>query len=149
MEHYIYIYIYIYTHIHIMDIGHRGWIGWITSLIQWTCTWANSRNTEGQGGLVCRNQWDCKEMDPTQWMNSNNKFSINVISVAVQSLSHVQLCDSVDCSTPSFLVLYHLLGLAQIHVHWVCDTIQPSHPLLSPFSSCLQSFPASGYFLMS
>ena len=26
------------------------------------------------------------------------------------------------------------------------DAIQPSHPLSSPFSSCLQSFPASGFF---
>ena len=34
-------------------------------------------------------------------------------------------------------------------VHPVGDAIQPSRPLLSPFSSCLQSFPASGTFLMS
>jgi len=32
-------------------------------------------------------------------------------------------------------------------VHPVGDAIQPSRPLLSPFSSCLQSFPASGTFL--
>ena len=41
--------------------------------------------------------------------------------------------------------------LAQTHVHWVSDTIQPSHPLSSPsppFSS-LQSFPASESFQMS
>ena len=35
----------------------------------------------------------------------------------------------------------------QTHVHWVSDTIQPSHPVI-PFS-CLQSFPASGSFQMS
>ena len=35
------------------------------------------------------------------------------------------------------------------HVHWVSDAIQPSHPLLSPSTSCLQSFPVSGYFPMS
>ena len=29
------------------------------------------------------------------------------------------------------------------------DAIQPSHPLPSPFSSCLRSFPASRSFLMS
>ena len=38
--------------------------------------------------------------------------------------------------------------LAQTHVHWVGDTIQPSHPL-TLFSSHLQSFPASGSFPMT
>ena len=38
----------------------------------------------------------------------------------------------MDCSTPGFPVLHHLPELAQTHVHWVSDAIQPSHPLLSP-----------------
>ena len=59
------------------------------------------------------------------------------------------LCDPVDCSMPSFPVLHYLLEFAGTHVHWVSDAIQLSHPLLSPFSSCPQSFPASGYFPMS
>ena len=42
------------------------------------------------------------------------------------------LCDSMDCSMPGLLVLHHLLELAQTHVHWVSDTIQPSCPLSSP-----------------
>ena len=50
----------------------------------------------------------------------------------VQSLSCVRLCDLMDCSTPGFPVLHHLLEFAQIHVHWVSDSIQPSHPLSSP-----------------
>ena len=37
------------------------------------------------------------------------------------------LCDPMDCSTPGFLVLQYLLELAQTHVHWVGDAIQPSH----------------------
>ena len=41
-------------------------------------------------------------------------------------------CDPMDCSTPGFPVLHHLLELAQTHVHWVRDAIQPSHPLSSP-----------------
>ena len=41
-----------------------------------------------------------------------------------------------------------LLELAQTHIHWVGDAIQPSHPLI-PFSSCLQPFPALGSFPMS
>ena len=55
-------------------------------------------------------------------------------------------CDPMDCSTPGFPVLSHLLELAQTHVQWVGDAIQPS---IVPFFSCLQSFPALGSFLMS
>ena len=54
----------------------------------------------------------------------------------------------MDCSTQGFLVLHHLLEFTQIHVHWVGDAIQPSHPV-NPFSSCPQSFPASGPFSVS
>ena len=50
----------------------------------------------------------------------------------VQSLSHVWLCNSMDCSTPGFPVHHQLPELAQTHVHWVGDAIQPSHPLSSP-----------------
>ena len=39
------------------------------------------------------------------------------------------LCNPMDCSTPSFSVHHQLWELAQIHAHWVCDAIQPSHPL--------------------
>ena len=46
--------------------------------------------------------------------------------------SCLTLCDAMDCSTPGFPVLQHLLELAQTHVHWVSDAIQPSHPLSSP-----------------
>ena len=38
-------------------------------------------------------------------------------------------CDPIDCSMPVFPVFHYLLEFAQIHVHWVDDAIQPSHPL--------------------
>ena len=47
--------------------------------------------------------------------------------------SCLTLCDPMDCSPPGFPVLLHLLELAQTHVHWINDPIQPSHPL-SPSS---------------
>ena len=37
-----------------------------------------------------------------------------------------------DYSTRGFPVHHQLLELAQTHVHWVSDAIQPSHPLSSP-----------------
>ena len=38
----------------------------------------------------------------------------------------------MNCSTPGLPVHPQLLEFAQIHVHRVSDTIQPSHPLSSP-----------------
>ena len=52
----------------------------------------------------------------------------NVIVVA-QLLSHVWLCDPMDCSTPGFPVLHYLPEFAQTYVRWIGDAIQPSHPL--------------------
>ena len=39
------------------------------------------------------------------------------------------LCDLMNCSTRGLPVHHQLLEFAQIHAHWVCDAIQPSHPL--------------------
>ena len=58
------------------------------------------------------------------------------------------LCDPMNCSTPGFPVHHQLPELVQTYIHWVDNATQPSHPLL-PLSSCLQSFPASGCFLMN
>ena len=75
------------------------------------------------------------------WLFSSVQFS----SVAQSCLT---LCDPVDCSMPGLPVHHQLPEFTQTHVHWVGDAIQPSHPLI-PFSSCLQSFPASGSFPIS
>ena len=42
------------------------------------------------------------------------------------------LCDPMDCSTPGLLVHHQLPEFTHIHIHWVGDAIQPSHPLESP-----------------
>ena len=71
------------------------------------------------------------------------------VVVVFQSLSHVRLCDPMDCSIPGLPVLHYLLEFAQTHGHWVSD----GHPAISssviPFSSCPQSFPESGSFPVS
>ena len=69
-------------------------------------------------------------------------------TVVVQSLSHVWLCDPINCSTPGFPVLRHLPELAQMHVH---ESVVPSNhlvlccpPLLLP-----SIFPSIRVFSMS
>ena len=44
------------------------------------------------------------------------------------------LCDPMDCSTPGLPVYHQLPEFTQTHVHWVGDSIKPSHPVI-PFSS--------------
>ena len=41
----------------------------------------------------------------------------NLLSVVVQSLSYVQLCNRMDCSAVGSSVLHYILEFAQIHVH--------------------------------
>ena len=55
----------------------------------------------------------------------------------------------MDCSTPGLPIHHQLPEFTQTHVHWVSD----AHPTISssviPFSSCPQSFQASGSFPVS
>ena len=58
------------------------------------------------------------------------------------------LCNSMDCSTPGLPVHHQSPQFTQTRGHSVGEAIQPSDPVF-PFSSHLQSFPASGSFHMS
>ena len=112
-----------------------------------------------------------EESNTTEWLNwtelklysdfshvSNFRLKLSFISFlnfcccycccSVTKLCPV-ICNPIGCSTPSFPILHHILEMAQTHVHRVDDAIQPSHSLSPAFSSCLQSFPASGSFWMS
>ena len=57
------------------------------------------------------------------------------------------LCDPMNRSTPGLPVHHQLLESTQTHVHQVDDAMILSSVV--PFSSCPQSFPASGSFPMS
>ena len=68
-----------------------------------------------------------------RWMNLEPVIQSEVSQrktniVSVQSLSHVWLCDPMDCSTPGFPVHHQLLELTQIHVH--CKPVMPSNHLI-------------------
>ena len=63
--------------------------------------------------------------------------------------SCLTLCYPMNRSTPGLLVHHQLPESTQTHVHCVGDVIQPISSSVVPFSSCPQSFPASGPFPMS
>ena len=54
--------------------------------------------------------------------------------------------EPMDYRMPGFPVLHYLPELAQTHVHWVSDAIQPSHPL-SPLLLLPSIFPRIRVFL--
>ena len=77
------------------------------------------------------------------------KFSSPVlVSVSSVAQSCPTLCDPMNRNTPGFPVHHQLPESTQTHAHQVGDAIQPSSSVV-PFSSCPQSFPASGYFPVS
>ena len=82
------------------------------------------------------------------WLQSPSAV-ISVQFSSVQSLSRVQLFVTPWITARQASVHHQLPQFTQTHVHQVGDAIQPSHPLLSPFSSYPQSLPASESFPMS
>ena len=93
-----------------------------------------------------------KEKQPTcSWQNMLPT-SISTLLMAYQFSSIIQscptLCDPMDCGTPGFPVHHSLRAYSNS-----CPLPRWWHPMISssviPFSSCLQSFPVSGSFLMS
>ena len=69
----------------------------------------------------------------TQGQIAAQGHSIN-ISVQYSSVSQScpTLCNPMNHSTPGLPIHHQLLESPQTHVHWVGDSIQPSHPLSSP-----------------
>ena len=42
---------------------------------------------DGQGSLECCSPWGCKELDTTEWLNSNNKYYEKILSVNIKLTS--------------------------------------------------------------
>jgi len=94
---------------------------------------------------------EAPEMRTDSWMAEEDVVQISWdVQFNWVAQSCLTLCDRMDCSTPGLPVHHQLRVLAQTHVHRVGDGC---HPAISssvvPFSSQLQSFPASGSFPMS
>ena len=102
--------------------------------------WGNNGNSERLYFLVLQNH--CR-----WWLQPWIKICLLLGRKAMTSLSSVQfssvaqscliLCDPMNCSMPGLPVHHQLPESTQTHVHWVCDAIQPSYPLLSPSTPAL------------
>ena len=116
---------------------------------------------EGQESLVCCSPCSYKELDMTERLNSNHNFEIRKEwgkqCLLKSQFSSVQfsrsvVSDSLQPHEPQHARLRCPSPTPGVHPNpcpssqWCCRAISSSDV---PFSSCLQSFPASGSFPMS
>ena len=107
--------------------------------------WTSSENWWWTGKPGMLQSMGRKELDTTEWLNWTQKQECcKALSIVVGTQwmlnkcfhsitqSCPTLCNTMYCSTLGFPVHHQLLELAQTHVNWVSDAIQPSHPLSSP-----------------
>ena len=103
--------------------------------------WAGTVHGPGLG-IPALNISSLSSPSTSSWNHPSTSVSVDLIILIFLFCCSVAkpcptLCDHMDCSTPGFLVLHNLPELAQTHVHWIRDAIQPSHPLSSPSPSAL------------
>ena len=77
------------------------------------------------------------------WAPGNRSLDCCHCSVSKSCLT---LCNPMDYSSPAYPVFHYLQELAQTHVHWVSDAIQPSHLMSFPSPPAL-NFPSIRVFL--
>ena len=95
-----------------IQVVRKRWTGWLTFKIKET---------------------HLSEHDTHIYIYIETFIVVCLLVAVVQSLSCVWLFVTPSTEPRSgFPVLHHLLESAQTHAHWVGDTIQQSHPLLSP-----------------
>ena len=82
------------------------------------------------------------------WLNAHEfEQTPGVSQFSSVTQSCPSLCDPMDCSTPGLPVHHQLSEFTSTHVHSVGDPTFSSSVI--PFSSCLQSSPASGSLQMN
>jgi len=83
---------------------------------------------------------------PTFWGTLNYNFQELASTMGCCCSVTKVVSDSLDCSTLGFPVLQYLPELAQTHVHWFGDGIQPSHSLLPLCPPDISLFQHQGLF---
>ena len=88
-------------------------------------------------GALSSHRWDASQL--------TNHLIEPICGCSVTEM-YLALCEPMDCSSSGLPVHHQLMAFAQTHVHWVCDAIQPSHPLSSPSPPAFNLFQHQGLF---
>ena len=97
----------------------------------------NSKRGEASTEVWKVKTWATWRQIHTHWKSYDSHyshFSQNKLYILFSSVSQLCLtpCDPMDCSTPGLPLHEQLREFTQTHVHWVSESIQPSHALSSP-----------------
>ena len=118
----------------------------MASPTQWTWFWANSKSW-----WWTRKPWPLQSME-SQRVGLRNNWAIglnwSIVFSSVQSLSHIRLIATprITACQAALSITISWSSLKLMSIEFVYPTTLSS---VIPFSSCLQSFPASGSFPMS
>ena len=97
---------------------------------KWNCSWTMLRRVTRTG---TRDADGKNHFLQSTWLHPDIKRALCCYCCSVVK-SCLTLCHPMDCSTPGFPGLHHLLEFAQIHIHWVNDAVSNHlilcHPLL-------------------
>ena len=106
-----------------MNLNFKINSGCCIVLVGWGC--CNSRLAYEQQKCICYSSggWKYKIKAPAWFCFNESPLPSSSFS-SVQSLSHVRLCNSMNCSMPGLPVHHQLLEHTQTRVHWVGDAIQ-------------------------
>ena len=77
---------------------------------------------------ICHSSW---KSEPIEVLINSFSHIFRSLSLSSVAQSCPTLCNPMDCSKTGFPVHRQLTELAQTHVHWAGDPIQPSHPVSS------------------
>ena len=90
--------------------------------------------------------WILYHFSPRYWLWKTKILLFSPYCCCSVAKSCQNLCDSMDCSILVSSVRRYLPEYSQIHIHWVGDAIQSSHPLLSPSPPAFNLSQHQGHF---
>ena len=95
-----------------------GWHYWLNGLCESEQALGGG---DGQGSLACCSPWGLKDSDMAEWLKWAERKEyvgdqISFLPLCVHTLSHLTLCDPVDCSPPGSFV--HRISQARI-LEWI------------------------------
>ena len=108
-----------------------------SSILAWKTPWAEEPGYS---------PWDHRVRHDSTTKHAHARGELFKKSVQFSPSVRSNFCDPMDCRTPCFPVHHQLLELGQTHVHRIGDTIQPSHPLSSPFPPAFNLSQHQGLF---
>ena len=100
---------------------------WTSRCSSWIYKRQRKQRSNSQHPLDHRKSKSSRKMSTSALLTTPKSLTV-FISVTQVSW----LCNPTDCSRPGLPVYHQLPEFTQIHVHWVGDATQPSHPLSSP-----------------